>query len=127
MTRIQRLAICFVAGVIGGLAVVLFSHLLLALGLSATLGVSEAISLKAPKICRPLFWAGLLAIPFGLFIKTYEVRFRDFVLASGIGMLPGPVLYVYLGSTVKELADVAAGNGGRAGRGHPQTRPQEIP
>jgi uncharacterized membrane protein YdjX (TVP38/TMEM64 family) len=25
-------------------------------------------------------------------------------------MLPGTVMYVYLGSTVKELADVAAGN-----------------
>jgi hypothetical protein len=33
-------------------------------------------------------------------------------------MLPGTVMYVYLGSTVKELADVAAGNveGGLARR-----------
>jgi uncharacterized membrane protein YdjX (TVP38/TMEM64 family) len=33
-------------------------------------------------------------------------------------MLPGTVMYVYLGSTVKELADVAAGNveGGPARR-----------
>jgi hypothetical protein len=69
-TLIQRVAICFVAGVIGGLAVVLFSHLLFVLGLSATLGVSAPVSLKSPDIYRPLFWAGLWGIPFGLLIKT---------------------------------------------------------
>jgi hypothetical protein len=70
LTVTQRVAICFVAGVIGGLAVVLFSHLLFALGLSATLGVNEPVSLKSPDIYRPLFWAGLWGIPFGLFIET---------------------------------------------------------
>jgi hypothetical protein len=69
MTMIQRVAICFVAGVIGGLAVILFSHLLFALGLSATLGVNEPVSLKSPDIYRPLFWGGLWGIPFGLLIK----------------------------------------------------------
>jgi len=69
MNATQRVAICFAAGVIGGLAVVLFSHLLFALGLSATLGVNEPVSLKSPAIYRPLFWAGLWGIPFGLFIK----------------------------------------------------------
>jgi hypothetical protein len=53
----------------GGLAVVLFSHLLFALGLSATLGVNQPVSLKAPDVYRPLFWAGLWGIPFGLLIK----------------------------------------------------------
>jgi hypothetical protein len=66
----QRVAICFAAGVVGGLAVVLFSHLLFALGLSAALGVSAPVSLKSPDIYRPLFWAGLWGIPFGLLIKT---------------------------------------------------------
>jgi hypothetical protein len=70
LTLVQRVAICFAAGVIGGLAVILFSHLLFALGLSATLGVKEPASLKSPDIYRPLFWAGLWGIPFGLFIKT---------------------------------------------------------
>jgi hypothetical protein len=70
LTLIQRVAICFAAGVIGGLAVVLFSHLLFALGLSATLGVNEPVSLKSPDIYRPLFWGGLWGIPFGLFIKA---------------------------------------------------------
>jgi hypothetical protein len=70
LTLIQRVAICFAAGVIGGLAVILCSHLLFALGLSATLGVNEPVSLKSPDIYRPLFWAGLWGIPFGLFIKA---------------------------------------------------------
>ena len=69
LTLIQRVAICFAAGVIGGLAVVLFSHLLFALGLSATLGVNAPVSLKSPDVYRPLFWAGLWGIPFGLLIK----------------------------------------------------------
>jgi uncharacterized membrane protein YdjX (TVP38/TMEM64 family) len=62
----------------------------------------------------PLFPFTLLNYAFGL----TKVRFRDYVLASWIGMLPGTVMYVYLGSTVKELADVAAGNveGGPARR-----------
>jgi uncharacterized membrane protein YdjX (TVP38/TMEM64 family) len=54
----------------------------------------------------PLFPFTLLNYAFGL----TKVRFRDYVLASWIGMLPGTVMYVYLGSTVKELADVATGN-----------------
>src|ERR687883_71015 len=54
----------------------------------------------------PLFPFTLLNYAFGL----TRVRFRDYVLASWVGMLPGTVMYVYLGSTVKELADVAAGN-----------------
>ena len=70
MTMIQRVAICFAAGVIGGLAVVLFSHVLFALGFSAALGVTAPVSLKSPEIYKPLFWAGLWGIPFGLLIKT---------------------------------------------------------
>jgi hypothetical protein len=69
LTVTQRVAVCFAAGVIGGLAVVLFSHLLFALGLSATLGVNAPVSLKPPDVYRPLFWAGLWGIPFGFLIK----------------------------------------------------------
>ena len=54
----------------------------------------------------PLFPFTLLNYAFGL----TKVRFRDYVLASWIGMLPGTMMYVYLGSSVKELADVATGN-----------------
>jgi hypothetical protein len=69
LTVMQELAICFAAGVIGGLAVVLFSHLLFALGISETLGVNAPVSLESPVIYKPLFWGGLWGIPFGLLIK----------------------------------------------------------
>ena len=70
MTLGQRVAICFAAGVVGALAVVLFSHVLFQLGLTARLGVKAPISLKSPDIYRPLFWGGLWGIPFGFFIAT---------------------------------------------------------
>jgi hypothetical protein len=70
LTAVQRVAICFVAAVIGALAVVLFSHVLFGLGVSATLGVNAPASLKPPEIYRPLFWGGLWGIPFGLLLKT---------------------------------------------------------
>jgi uncharacterized membrane protein YdjX (TVP38/TMEM64 family) len=54
----------------------------------------------------PVFPFTFLNYAFGL----TKIRFRDYVLACWIGMLPGTVMFVYLGSTVKELADVAAGN-----------------
>ena len=74
LTLIQRVAICFAAGVIGGLAVVLFSHVLFALGLSESFGVKAAASLKSPDIYKPLFWGGLWGIPFGLLIKAIWAR-----------------------------------------------------
>lgn len=70
LTVSQRVAICFAAGVVGAVAVVLFSHVLFQLGLSATLGVEAAASLKSPDIYKPLFWGGLWGALFGLFIKT---------------------------------------------------------
>jgi hypothetical protein len=115
LTMIQRVAICFAAGVMGGLAVVLFSHLLFASGLSATLGVNAPVSLKSPDIYRPLFWAGLWGIPFGLLIKTVWRRlylfgllyflapvlalFTIFLPMSGagyFGLQHGPRFMVYL-------------------------------
>ena len=69
LTLIQRVAVCFAAGVIGALAVVLFSHVPFALGISEKLGVKEPIPSKSPDIYRPLFWGGLWGIPFGLLIK----------------------------------------------------------
>ena len=116
LSVIQRVAICFAAGVLGGLAVVLFSHVLFALGLSAMLGVSDPIPLKSPDIYRPLFWAGLWGIPFGLLIKAVWTRrylfgllyflapvlalFTIFLPISGAGyfglQLGGPMFTVYL-------------------------------
>ena len=115
LTVIQRVAICFAAGVIGALAVVLFSHVLFGLGLSGTLGVEAPVSLKAPDIYRPLFWGGLWGIPFGLLVKTAWKRlylfgllyflapvlalFTIFLPLSGAGFFgleKGPTFAVYL-------------------------------
>ena len=92
LTMIQRVAICFAAGVIGGLAVVLFSHLLFELGLGAALGVKAPVSLKSPDIYRPLFWAGLWGIPFGLFIKTVWRR----LYLIGLLYFLAPVLALFI-------------------------------
>jgi hypothetical protein len=69
-TVAQRIAICFAAGVVGALAVVVFSHILFGLGLSEKLGVKAPVSLKSPDIYKPLFWGGLWGVLFGLFIST---------------------------------------------------------
>jgi uncharacterized membrane protein YdjX (TVP38/TMEM64 family) len=53
----------------------------------------------------PAFPFNVLNYAFGL----TRVSLRDYVLASWIGMLPGTILYAYLGSTVGALADVVAG------------------
>jgi len=92
LTMIQRVAICFAAGVIGGLAVVLFSHLLFELGLGAALGVKAPVSLKSPDIYRPLFWAGLWGIPFGVFIKTVWRR----LYLIGLLYFLAPVLALFI-------------------------------
>src|SRR6266404_9486130 len=64
-TLSQRMAICFAAGVIGALAVVILSHILFALGISSALGVKARIPLKSPDIYKPLFWGGLWGLLFG--------------------------------------------------------------
>src|SRR5947209_20545122 len=92
MTVLQRVAICFTAGVIGALAVVLFSHILLALGLSQKLGVREPISVKSPDIYRPLFWGGLWGIPFGLLIDAAWTHLYLF----GFLYFLAPVLALFL-------------------------------
>jgi hypothetical protein len=116
VTVLQRAAICFAAGVLGALAVVLFSQVLFVLGLSAKLGVKEPISFKSPDVYRPLFWRGLWGIPFGFLIDAtwthlYLFGFLYFlapVLALFLIFLPmggaglfglrrgGPMLMIYL-------------------------------
>ena len=53
----------------------------------------------------PVLPFNLLNYAFGL----TKVRLRDFVLASWIGMFPGTLLYVSIGSAAKSLSDVLAG------------------
>ncbi|MGZ3570154.1 MAG: hypothetical protein ACXU9W_15335 [Thermodesulfobacteriota bacterium] len=92
LTLKQAVAICFAAGVIGGLAVVLFGRVLFDLGLSAKFGVKVPISLIPPDRYRPLFWGGLWGIPFGLFIKTAWKRLYLF----GLLYFLAPVLALYI-------------------------------
>jgi uncharacterized membrane protein YdjX (TVP38/TMEM64 family) len=53
----------------------------------------------------PIFPFNLLNYAFGL----TNVRLWQYILASWVGMLPGTLMYVYLGSALKSLADVASG------------------
>ncbi len=52
----------------------------------------------------PVFPFNLLNYAFGL----TKVSLRDYVLASWIGMFPGTVMYVYLGTVAGSLAELAA-------------------
>lgn len=54
----------------------------------------------------PVFPFNLLNYAFGL----TNVSFRHYAIASWIGMIPGTVMYVYFGSTLRSLTDVVAGN-----------------
>jgi uncharacterized membrane protein YdjX (TVP38/TMEM64 family) len=53
----------------------------------------------------PVFPYTLLNYVFGL----TRVRFRDYLLASWLGMIPGTLMYVYLGSLAGKLARAASG------------------
>jgi len=116
MTVSQRAAIGFPAGVVGAAAVVVCSYVLFGLGVSESLGVKAPLALKSPDIYRPLFWAGLWGIPFGLLIKAVWTRlylvgflyflapvlalFTIFLPMSGAGFFGlekgGPGFMVYL-------------------------------
>ena len=116
MTVMQRIAICFASGVVGALAVLLFSHVLYALGVSGLLGVPQAIPFKPPDVYRPLFWGGLWGIPFGLlwgaarghlylygflyFLAPVLALFLIFLPLGGAGLFGlkrgGPSLTAYL-------------------------------
>ena len=92
MTVMQRVAICFAAGVVGAVAVVLFSHILFALGISEKLGAMAPVSLKSPDIYKPLFWGGLWGIPFGLLIEAAWAH----LYAFGLAYFLAPVLALFL-------------------------------
>jgi uncharacterized membrane protein YdjX (TVP38/TMEM64 family) len=58
----------------------------------------------------PIFPFNLLNYAYGL----TKVSVRDYVLASWIGMLPGTVMYVYIGSLAGSLAALGSGGRGRS-------------
>jgi len=92
LTSTQRVAICFAAGVIGAVAVVLFSHILFESGISEAFGIKAPVSLKSPDIYKPLFWGGLWGIPFGLLIA----RTWDRLYLWGLVYFLAPVLALFL-------------------------------
>lgn len=57
----------------------------------------------------PIFPFNLINYAFGL----TKVRFKDYFLASWIGMMPGTVMYVYLGSVAGDLASLSAKHGSK--------------
>jgi uncharacterized membrane protein YdjX (TVP38/TMEM64 family) len=74
--------------------------------------IDEAVAKEGWKIVgltrlSPVFPFNLLNYSFGL----TNVPFKDYVLASWIGMMPGTVMYVYLGSLAGELATLGADDG----------------
>lgn len=76
--------------------------------------IDEAIGREGWRIVglvrlSPVFPFNFLNYAFGL----TQVRFRDYLLASWIGMLPATVLYVYIGSLAGSLASVSSGAGSR--------------
>ncbi len=72
--------------------------------------VDDAVGQEGFKISllirlSPAFPYNLMGYVFG----STRVRFRDHFFASWAGMLPGTILYVYLGTTARSLTDAAAG------------------
>ena len=71
--------------------------------------IDNAVGMEGWKIVgltrlSPIFPFNLLNYAYGL----TTVRLRDYFLASWIGMLPGTVMYVYLGSLAKSLSTLGA-------------------
>src|SRR5262249_9908291 len=59
------------------------------------------------------------AVPFNLLHYAYgltQVPFRDYVIGSLVGMIPGTAMYVYLGSLITSVSQLASGapSGGAA-------------
>ncbi|HEY6006573.1 MAG TPA: TVP38/TMEM64 family protein [Anaeromyxobacter sp.] len=72
--------------------------------------IDEAIGEGGLKIVFLLRLSPL--VPFNLLnyaLGLSRVSLRDYVVASAVGMLPGTVLYVYLGSLVTSASELAAG------------------
>ena len=72
--------------------------------------IDEAVGEEGAKIVfltrlSPIFPFNLLNYAFGL----TRVGFWHYLIASWVGMLPGTVMYVYLGSAARSLAEIAAG------------------
>ncbi len=77
--------------------------------------IDEAVGEQGWKIVgltrlSPLFPFNVQNYAYGL----TKVRFRDYFFASWVGMLPGTVMYVYIGSVAGSLSTVGAEESGRS-------------
>jgi len=77
--------------------------------------IDQAVGAEGWKIVgltrlSPVFPFSLLNYAYGL----TRVSLRDYVMASWIGMMPGTIMYVYLGSLAGSLATLGGGTGGQA-------------
>ena len=75
--------------------------------------VDEAVGREGFKIVlltrlSPVFPFNLLNYAYGL----TKVSFKDYFLGSWLGMIPGTILYVYLGYAARESLQAAEGGGG---------------
>lgn len=74
--------------------------------------IDEAVAREGGKIVfltrlSPIFPFNLLNYGYGL----TKVNFLSYILASWIGMLPGTVMYVYIGSLGGDIATIGSGGG----------------
>ena len=72
--------------------------------------IDEAVAAQGWKIVgltrlSPVFPFNLLNYAFGL----TQVKFKHYVIASWLGMLPGTIMYVYIGSLAGDLATLGSG------------------
>lgn len=68
-----------------------------------------------------LMWLQPVFIPFvylNLGLGVTRVRMRDFVLGTWVGMLPGIILYVYVGSLVRSVSELSMTRLSSFGRTH---------
>jgi hypothetical protein len=84
--------VCFTAGVVGAVAVIVFSIVLYYGGISPHLGANTPPNTKSPNVYQPLFWGGLWGIPFA--VITWK-RERYYYLIGWLYFL-APVLALYL-------------------------------
>jgi uncharacterized membrane protein YdjX (TVP38/TMEM64 family) len=80
------------------------------------LSIDRAIGAEGWKIVvltrlSPIFPYNLLNYALSL----TEISLKDYFWASWIGMIPGTIMYVYIGSTIGDLTQLATGNRSRSG------------
>ena len=110
----KGVVVCSIGATLGATAAFLVGRHLLRERVAARIGddprlaaIDEAVATEGWKIVgllrlSPVFPFNLLNYAFGL----TRVCLRDYVLASWIGMIPGTITYVYLGSLAGDLANL---------------------